>query len=387
MAGKKRGLTANPLDRIAPDTLFRVTAPTVAREEPSPSKYRLEDIRPDPRQARRVLPEDLAGKLAAGKMGPREAIEAMIGRGEANPAVARRLRGLRKLAASIRQHGLINPLTLYQVDGGLVIETGERRYWAHWLLVLEGHPEFMEIRGELVEEGRNATARQLIENWQREDLNAVEKARGLWVLRYALSGVDRGIPPILKEGVLTSGGVDRGIPLIPWGEVQRELGISKDYRIKILRVLYLCAQAQEIITQYDLAERLVRPVTQRLRGRPDLQMAILQKVAKSYDEAAEKDDEALKMGPDDVARLVDQLLRAGEESKPPAPLRPSYASDFKRGLRASLRVFEKVGQEADLDAVLSELVTTPDYAEVGELAARLEPLVRDLAERWRAAQQ
>ena len=88
-----------------------------------------------------------------------------------------------------------------------------------------------------------------------------------------------------------------------------------------------------------------------------------------------------------MARLVDQLLRAEKGEKSSASSRPSYFYDFKRGLKASLRVFERVGKEADLDAVLSELVTTPAYVEVGKLAAKLEPLVRDLAERWRAAQR
>jgi hypothetical protein len=384
---KKRGLTANPLDRIAPDTLFRVTAPT-ALGEGEPSRYRLEDIRPDPCQARRVLPEDLAGKLTAGEMGPGQAIEGMVGRAEEDPAVAKRLAGLRKLATSIQKHGLINPVTLRRVGAGLIIETGERRYWAHWLLVLDGHQEFMDIRGERVPEDTNVTARQLIENWRREDLNAVEKARGLWALRYELSGmkVNHGTPFPTNEGISDGEGVNHGTPpLVTWVQVEETLGISKRYRIFLLHVLDLCDKAQEIIAHYGLAERLVRPVTQKVKGRPNLQATVLQKVAESYDRAAEKGNDALKMGPDDVARLVDQLLRSEVEPEPPAPSRPSYARDFKRGLRASLRVFEKVSKETELDEVLAELVTTPDYAEVGKLAVELEPLVSDLAERWRAA--
>ncbi len=391
MAGrKKRGLAGSyvPTERISPDTLFRVTASAPVREA-EPSRYRLEDIRPDPHQARRVLPEDLAEQLAAGEIGPKEAIEAMIGRAEEDPVVARRLEGLRRLATSIWRHGLINPVTLRRVDGGLVIETGERRYWAHWLLVLDGHREFAEIRGDLVGEDKNAMARQLIENWQREDLNAVEKARGLWLLRYALSGVEvnHGLPLGKGEVVTALREVNHGLPgPVSWDKVQKELGISKPYRFYLTSVLDLCEQAQGIITRYNLAERLIRPVTQKLKKHPDLQVTVLQRIAASYEEAAEKGDDALKMGPDDVARLVDQLLRA-EEKPSPVPPRPSYARDFKRGLRASLRVFERVRQETDLDAVLAELATTPEYAEVGELAAELEPLVHDLAERWRAAQQ
>jgi hypothetical protein len=391
VGSRKRGLTGDyvPTERITPDSLFRVTAPAPVGEGEL-AKYRLEDLHPDPQQARRVLPEDLAGKLAAGEIGPREAIEALVGRAEEDLTLAKRLGGLRKLATSIQNHGLINPVTLRQVDDGLLVETGERRYWAHWLLVLDGCQEFMEMRGELVEEGRNTTARQLVENWQREDLNAVEKARGLWALRYELSGVkvNHGTPLPTGEGISEGEGVNHGAPpLVTWVQVEETLGISKRYRIFLLHVLDLCREAQGVIKQYDLAERLVRPVAQKLKDYPDLQVAVLQKVAESYDQAAEKDNDALKMGPDDVARLVDQILRAEKGEKSSASSCPSYFHDFKRGLKASLRAFERVGKEADLDAVLSELVTTPDYVEVGKLAAELEPLVRDLAERWRAAQR
>ena len=377
MGSKKRGLTGEyvPTEKITPDTLFRVTAPAPMGEG-EPVKYRLEDIRPDPQQARRILPEDLAGKLAAGEMGPREAIEAMVGQAEEAPVVAKRLAGLRELATSIQNHGLINPVTLHWVGGDLLIETGERRYWAHWLLVLDGHREFMEIRGELVAEDTNVTARQLIENWQREDLNVVEKAKGLWALRYELSGVTPGTRLADAEDAEDTGEVTPGTPLVPWKTVEEVLELSKRHRIRLLKVLALCPKAQALTSQFGLTEKVVRPIAERLLDSPDLQVKALEQAGKKGLSATE------------VERLVDQLLRVEEvESKSSTPPRPSYFQDLKRGLRASLRVFDRAREETELDAVLSELVTTPDYAEVGELAAELEPLVHDLAERWRAAQQ
>jgi len=80
---------------------------------------------------------------------------------------------LRELASSIEKHGLIQPITVKRDEGedSFLLVAGERRYRAHMLLergtipaiVTEGNPE--EI--------------SLIENIQREDLNALETAEAL----------------------------------------------------------------------------------------------------------------------------------------------------------------------------------------------------------------
>ena len=79
---------------------------------------------------------------------------------------------LRELAASIREHGLMQPVTVRPAgDGNYVLVAGERRYRAH---VLAGFPT---IRAEVVEIDDQAAAEQaIVENLQRVDISPLEEA-------------------------------------------------------------------------------------------------------------------------------------------------------------------------------------------------------------------
>lgn len=94
---------------------------------------------------------------------------------KANPDQPRRVfdeEALRELATSIRQIGVIQPITLRQVeDGSYQIIAGERRYRASLLAGLETIPAYIRTaKDETVME------MALIENIQREDLNSIEIA-------------------------------------------------------------------------------------------------------------------------------------------------------------------------------------------------------------------
>ena len=79
---------------------------------------------------------------------------------------------LRELAASIREHGLMQPVTVRPAGGKTyVLVAGERRYRAH---VLAG---FATIRAEVVEIDDQPTAEQaIVENLQRVDISPLEEA-------------------------------------------------------------------------------------------------------------------------------------------------------------------------------------------------------------------
>lgn len=94
---------------------------------------------------------------------------------KANPDQPRRVfdeEALNELATSIRQIGVIQPITLRQVeDGSYQIIAGERRYRASLLAGLETIPAYIRTaKDETVME------MALIENIQREDLNSIEIA-------------------------------------------------------------------------------------------------------------------------------------------------------------------------------------------------------------------
>lgn len=81
---------------------------------------------------------------------------------------------LAELADSIREHGLLQPITVRKLDGGFYqIIAGERRWRAARMAGL------LEVPVMVVEaDDRRAMELAMVENLQREDLNPVEEARG-----------------------------------------------------------------------------------------------------------------------------------------------------------------------------------------------------------------
>ncbi len=80
--------------------------------------------------------------------------------------------GLDELAASIRELGIIQPLSLRTApDGGYQIIAGERRWRAAQRAGLETVPAYIRTASD-----SEVTEMALIENIQREDLNAIEVA-------------------------------------------------------------------------------------------------------------------------------------------------------------------------------------------------------------------
>jgi ParB family chromosome partitioning protein len=80
---------------------------------------------------------------------------------------------LEELASSIRQHGLVQPITVREHNGTFQIVAGERRWRAARIAGLEEVPvRVMELTD------LQTMQIALIENLQREDLNPVEESQG-----------------------------------------------------------------------------------------------------------------------------------------------------------------------------------------------------------------
>lgn len=82
---------------------------------------------------------------------------------------------LQELADSIRQLGVIQPITVRKTEGDkYIIISGERRWRASQIVGLESLPAYIrEVNDE------NLHAMALVENIQRQDLNAIEIALGM----------------------------------------------------------------------------------------------------------------------------------------------------------------------------------------------------------------
>lgn len=380
------------------------------QEQPqqAPLSAPLESILPDRGQPRRLLPTDLADALARGDLSRQAALQEWVHRAESENTEAglrRNIRELKRLADSIEQHGLISPISvrLPRPDESLppgveyLIVTGERRFWAHVYLLSEGKQiregetltEPSEIKITLARRGVSIKAHQLIENLLREDINAVERARGMWALRYELSGINvtSPLPEAIEEDDdvnlsshdtgadqathvnLSSHGMnevqttdvnlsshDAGADeisnvnlssrdLVLWSEVEALLGISRRYRIFVTSTLNLCQEAQDLVAANDLAELTIRPIIQKLKNKPELQVKALTQVIEWQKENEEEGGPGVSVVAS-VKELVEQLLTSEETGQAPVP--PAIPKRFRAVSSAPvIRFRNKVRQTLD----------------------------------------
>lgn len=142
MAAKKGGL-GRGLDALFADNSIEEIASTSA------VKLKIMDIEPNRDQPRKIFDED----------------------------------ALAELADSIAKHGVIQPLLVRPIpDGSYQLVAGERRWRASRMAGLTEVPVVIK---ELSDD--EAMALALIENLQREDLNAIEEAQGIKALMDTLS--------------------------------------------------------------------------------------------------------------------------------------------------------------------------------------------------------
>jgi ParB family chromosome partitioning protein len=112
---------------------------------------------PDAADALQALPLD---RLQPGKYQPRTRMDDAA---------------LDELAASIREHGVMQPILVRPIDGGrFEIVAGERRWRAAKRAGLAAVPALVKALPD-----QSALALALIENIQREDLNPLEQANGI----------------------------------------------------------------------------------------------------------------------------------------------------------------------------------------------------------------
>src|SRR5262249_16902642 len=168
MTIKHRQANTNLLESIGLELLKADPTQRLGNSDLKIEHIPAELIRPDPIQPRRVLPEQVHFAFHANRLTPTQALRELIGiaqiaarqAGWAFSSVAdllpndddnekaeadslqvspeeQLLHDLVNLAATIRDDGQVNPLTVVDITQGVTrlyrIETGERRYWATWI--------------------------------------------------------------------------------------------------------------------------------------------------------------------------------------------------------------------------------------------------------------
>lgn len=190
---------------------------------------------------------------------------------EANPNQPRREfddEALHELAVSIREIGIIQPITLRQItENKFQIIAGERRWRASQLAGLKAIPAYIRtIKDE------NVMEMALVENIQREDLNAVEIA-------------------LAYEHLLEGGGMTQE-------KVSERVGKSRTAITNYLRLLKLPAQVQMALQKKEIDMGHARALL--ALDSPSLQIKLFKEIQKNGYSVRKVEElvQALKNGDD-----------------------------------------------------------------------------------------
>ncbi|MCA9888053.1 MAG: hypothetical protein KC546_06765, partial [Anaerolineae bacterium] len=253
----------------------------------------LDLIRPDPIQPRRMLPDDIHHAFHNNQLTPSNALREMVRKAQVTARQHGRpfsnvmdlitnedhaesasyspeeslLRELLTLALTIRDDGQVNPLTVVDVSQGVSfqfrIETGERRYWASWLLrdfVPDYHGDGM-VPCIIVPPDTASPFRQAKENTARSGLSAIALARQAALLLLAVH--DYELPEYAVNNDFYRQALDlhlRGKPKASVQILAAMGGISKMHFSRIKALLGLSDEAMELADLHQIEERKLRYV-------------------------------------------------------------------------------------------------------------------------------
>lgn len=198
---------------------------------------------------------------------------------------------LEALADSIRQYGLIQPITVRKLDSGYYqIIAGERRWRASRLAGLT------EVPVRVIEADDRRTAElALVENLQREDLNPIEEAKGYKLL--------------IEEYGLTQ------------EEAARSVGRSRPAVTNAMRLLMLAPQVMEMVEKGELSAGHARAIL--TVSEPSKQLAAANEIirknysvrkaeqlaAKIFRESQQTKEESSKINVDYAAEVSNELSK------------------------------------------------------------------------------
>lgn len=214
---------------------------------------------------------------------------------EPNPLQPRRAfdeEALAQLADSIAQHGVIQPLTVREMDGGFYqIIAGERRWRAARMAGLSEIPVVV-----LNVDDKTAMELALIENLQRQDLNPMEEARGYQSL--------------MQDYALTQ------------EQVAEQVGKSRSAVANALRLLGLSESVQDLLEKGTLSAGHARAIL-TLKD-PQAQKAAAQRIIN------------LELSVRQAESLCKTLSREPKAKPEPAPLEVNYLAECEKHLSKTL---------------------------------------------------
>jgi len=272
----------------------------------------LEMVRPDPVQPRRVLPESIHLRFHNSHVTPTQALRELVqlvqiaarqrGRPfnsvvellpntddereqETNTLLSpeeQLLLDLVNLAITIRDDGQVNPLTVVDVSQGVTrlfrIETGERRYWATWLLrdFIPNYTGDGMIPCILVPEKQSSIFRQAKENTARSGLTAVALARQAALLLLTVHGYEIPAYAVGNDFYRQALQLDlRSRREYTDAILSAMGGMKKGYFSEIKALLRLADEALEIADRHGIEEGKLRHV---IAVAPELHAEIVRQI-------------------------------------------------------------------------------------------------------------
>ncbi|MBR2544046.1 ParB/RepB/Spo0J family partition protein [Candidatus Saccharibacteria bacterium] len=136
------------------------------------------------------------------------------------------------LAASIKEHGVLQPIVVTKEDGKYKIVAGERRWRAAKVAGLDKIPAVIRTL-----DSQNRLELSIIENAQREDLNAIELATAYAKLKSQFN--------------------------LSASEIATKVGKSEQAIQNTLRLLNLPEDVKKIMVKEKLSEGVMRPLVNR----------------------------------------------------------------------------------------------------------------------------
>ena len=203
---------------------------------------------------------------------------------------------LDELAASIRRHGIVQPLVVTEAKGGYEIIAGERRWRAAQKASLKTVPVIVRTMQQ-----QEQLEVALIENVQRVDLDALEQAVSIERLHQQFN--------------------------LPYSDIAKRLGKSEPTVSNTIRLLQLPSSAKEALRSGGISEGHARQIL-ALKGQAEKQEELLRLITTQHLNVrqAERFVNSVKSGQTDEKST---RRAVGIESKETATLSRRYKTSVK----------------------------------------------------------
>ena len=235
----------------------------------------------------------------------------------ANPAQPRKIfreEALQELAESIRQHGILQPISVRRVGTAYELIAGERRLRAG---ILAGLSEIPCIIMNMDDRESGMTA--LVENLQRQDLDFIEEAKGISCL--------------LEQWSMSQ------------EQAARLLGKSQSAVANKLRLLRHSTQVLNAIRQAELTERHARALLKLPTEAQKMQVISL--------------IDKLGMSVARTERYIEELLEQPQEKKPKVNV-GAFLNNLNQTLaRIQLSGIQAVSERTETDRQIVLTITIP----------------------------